>query len=171
MVVTTKPRGEGLLDRAVDLGRASLSVRARVLLAALSAAAGAVHLWVLPEHRAEWWGYGVFFLVAGLGQILLALLLLRMYHPARLIVAGIAGNLTILLTYIVSRSIGVPVGPHAWDPEAPGRLDFLTTLDEVILVAALASALTGGTRRRTFDALLAMGALVWLWRVFGLPAG
>src|SRR5215217_7330059 len=36
--------------------------------AALSLLAGLIHLWVAPEHFEEWWGYGVFFLVAGAVQ-------------------------------------------------------------------------------------------------------
>ncbi|MEP6817632.1 MAG: hypothetical protein ABI873_19010 [Marmoricola sp.] len=158
------------LNLRLGAGVASISTRRRLLLAALSVAAGLAHFWVFPEHRAEWWGYGLFFLTAGLAQILFASLLLRSHRPARLVIAGIAGNLTILATYVISRTVGVPVGPHAHDPEQVGRLDFITTLDEIILVAALASTLSGATRRRTFNALLAMGALVWLWRIFGLPA-
>jgi hypothetical protein len=32
-------------------------------IAALSLIAGLIHLWVMPEHFEEWWGYGTFFLV------------------------------------------------------------------------------------------------------------
>ena len=32
------------------------------MVAALSLVAGLIHLWVMPEHFEEWWGYGVFFL-------------------------------------------------------------------------------------------------------------
>lgn len=169
MGTTTAPRRHRRPD-VVERGSASLGTRGRVLLAALSLAAGAVHLWVLPEHRAVWWGYGLFFLATGLGQVLFAFLLLRSLRPARLIVLGMAGNLAILVTFVISRSAGVPVGPHAGEPEAVGRLDYLTTLDEVVLVAALASCLTGVTRRLTFNAALAVGALLWLGRVFGFPA-
>jgi hypothetical protein len=38
-------------------------------VAALSLIAGLIHLWVVPEHFEEWWGYGVFFLVAALAQV------------------------------------------------------------------------------------------------------
>ena len=33
-------------------------------VAMLSALAALIHLWVMPEHFGEWWGYGAFFLVA-----------------------------------------------------------------------------------------------------------
>jgi hypothetical protein len=31
--------------------------------AALSLMAAAIHLWAVPDHLEEWWGYGAFFLV------------------------------------------------------------------------------------------------------------
>jgi hypothetical protein len=37
-------------------------------VAALSLMAGLIHLWVMPEHFEESWGYGVFFLVAAAAQ-------------------------------------------------------------------------------------------------------
>ena len=45
--------------------------------AALSLLAAAMHLWVVPEHLEEWWGYGAFFLVCAFAQGLYALGLLR----------------------------------------------------------------------------------------------
>jgi hypothetical protein len=36
-------------------------------VAALSLLAGLIHLWVMPEHFEEWWGYGTFFLVGRRG--------------------------------------------------------------------------------------------------------
>jgi hypothetical protein len=32
-------------------------------VATLSTFAALIHLWVMPEHFAEWWGYGVLFLI------------------------------------------------------------------------------------------------------------
>ena len=104
---------------------------------ALSLLAAAIHLLVAPEHLAVWWGYGAFFLLAGLGQALLALgLLLR---PGRgLALAGVAGNLAIVGLYLVSRGVGIPLGPHAGETEAVGALDVLATAAELGTVAALA---------------------------------
>lgn len=47
------------------------------LAGALSLVAALAHLWVTPEHFEEWWGYGVFFLVAALVQGLYGAALLR----------------------------------------------------------------------------------------------
>ena len=45
--------------------------------AGLSVLAGLLHLLVMPEHFDEWLGYGLFFLVVALAQLVYAVLLLR----------------------------------------------------------------------------------------------
>ena len=45
--------------------------------AGLSVFAAAIHIWVVPEHLQEWWGYGAFFLVLAAAQALYAGLILR----------------------------------------------------------------------------------------------
>ena len=93
--------------------------------AALSLLAAAIHLWVMPEHLEEWWGYGTFFLVAALAQGLYALILLR--RPDRvLLLAGVAGNLAILILWLVTRTTVIPPtgvpppGPHVGEIEEVG---------------------------------------------------
>ncbi len=38
--------------------------------AALSLVAALEHLWVVPQHFEEWWGYGAFFLASAVAQAL-----------------------------------------------------------------------------------------------------
>ena len=74
-------------------GRLGVSGRGRTLYAAatLSLLAGLIHLWVTPEHFEEWWGYGVFFLVAAAAQILYVPIVLLL--PTRIVLlGGIAGQ-------------------------------------------------------------------------------
>lgn len=101
--------------------------------AGCSLAAALVHLLVSPEHFEEWWGYGLFFFFAGFAQALFAILILLQpwrYHPAlgarphadrdtrRFYAAGIAGNAILVLLYLVTRTVGVPLlGPGAGEVE------------------------------------------------------
>ena len=105
--------------------------------AALSLLAALVHLAVTPEHFEEWWGYGSFFLAAAVAQALYAPLLL--WRPSRpLLLAGVFGNSAIVLLYLVTRTLGVPlVGPEAGEVEGVGALDACATVSEVILVGVL----------------------------------
>ncbi|MHB8634706.1 MAG: hypothetical protein ACYDBQ_12230 [Thermoplasmatota archaeon] len=117
----------------------------------LSLAAAAIHAGVSQEHFAEWWGYGLFFIVASLGQGVLGLVLLAvprrpswggpswMAWTNRLYVAGIAGNVAILLLYLVTRTSGIPfLGPGAGRVEAIAPIDVLAAAIEVGVAACLA---------------------------------
>lgn len=61
--------------------------------------------------------------------------------------AGAALNAAIILVWGLSRTRGLPVGPHPWRPEAGGVLDLTATGSEAVAVtAALALARGGGAR-------------------------
>ena len=75
---------------------------------AFSLIAALIHLWVMPEHFEEWWGYGTFFLICALAQGLFALGLLR--RPSRvLLLLGVGGNLAIVILWLVTRTAGIPL--------------------------------------------------------------
>ena len=99
-----------------------------------------------PEHLEEWWAYGLFFFAAAAVQAAYGLLLFTQgiegwggWHAVRgrVYAAGIVGNLAIIALWIVSRTVGVPVGPEAFEPESFGVLDGASKAVEVALVAVL----------------------------------
>jgi hypothetical protein len=141
--------------------------------AGLSLLAAAIHLWVMPEHFEEWWGYGTFFLVAALTQGLYALVLLR--RPDRaLLLAGIAGNLAILILWLVTRTTGIPPpGPHVGEIEEVGALDLLCTLAEVGVVVGLGALVMKNLateRRIQVVVVLAVSSLLF-WHLLHLLGG
>jgi hypothetical protein len=119
-------------------------------VAALSLMAGLIHLWVVPEHFEEWWGYGTFFLVAAAAQVVYVPLLLR-WPNRTVLLLGIAGNSAIVLLYLLTRVVGIPIfGPEAWEVEGVGIIDLCATTSEVAIVVALgALVLVGIARERT----------------------
>ncbi|MBA2442076.1 MAG: hypothetical protein H0V53_06675 [Rubrobacter sp.] len=136
--------------------------------AALSLVAALAHLWAAPEHFAEWWGYGSFFLAAALAQGIYGVLALR-WPRQPLFLLGIGGNLAIVLLYVVTRTAGIPfLGPHAGEVEAAGMLDMAATVAEVALIFLLVTLLEGRYRERVVTALLLLGAAVWASRLLGL---
>ena len=68
-----------------------------VLLAAglCTSGAAAIHFAVTNEHFNEWWGYGVFFFLAGWVQLLWATIAVRVHVPP-LLVAAVTATLTTL---------------------------------------------------------------------------
>jgi hypothetical protein len=111
-------------------------------VAALSLLAALIHLWVMPEHFEEWWGYGAFFLVAAVAQVVYVPLLLRWPNRSVLLLLGIAGNSAIVLLYLFTRAVGVPLfGPEAGEVEAVGIIDVCATASEAAIVVALGALL------------------------------
>lgn len=116
----------------------------RMLLASaamLSLVAALVHMWFIPEHYGEWWGYGLFFFAAATLQLFYSGALL-LWPGRNLFLVGIAGNALIIGLYAVTRTTGIPsVGPDAGAVEQVAVLDMLCVLAEtaqVLVLAALA---------------------------------
>lgn len=102
-----------------------------------SALAGVIHAWFAPEHFEEWFGYGAFFVTVAAAQFIFAVLLLHRQPTRRLLLAGVIGNALILMLYVLTRTLGIPIGPQAGEIEAFGMLDALATISEAILIAYL----------------------------------
>jgi hypothetical protein len=118
----------------------------RPALALLSMGAAVIHFVVIPGHWDEYWGQGLFFIVAAIAQLLWAVWVL--VAPARVLyLAGAAGNAAIVVLWVVTRTAGVPAGPGAGEREAVEFADTLATAFEVLLViGALALARSAPAR-------------------------
>ena len=94
-------------------------------------------MWVMPEHFQEWWGYGMFFLVAGVVQVVYVPLLVRWPNQTVLLL-GMVGNSAIVLLYLFTRVVGIPFfGPEAGEIEGVGIIDVCATSSEAAIVVAL----------------------------------
>jgi FtsP/CotA-like multicopper oxidase with cupredoxin domain len=118
--------------------------------ALLTLGAAAIHFAVAPEHLGEYPLFGVFFLVLGSAQGLLALELL--VRPSRrLAVLGAVTGLSAVAVWVVSRTTGVPIGPAPWTPEDVGLADSVCSAMEVasalLLLVVAARPLTPRPRR------------------------
>lgn len=155
--------GAGDLPRAKDAG---LDV-AVYAAAGLSLATAMGHLWATPDHFLMWWGYGAFFLAVSLASGLYGVALLR-WPGRRLYLAGIWANLAVLLVYLASRTWRVPFGPHAGTLEETGLADMATAVVGMALIIVLVTMLGGVSRRRMMNALLFVGAAIWVLRFAGV---
>src|ERR1700682_5516868 len=99
--------------------------------ALLTLGAAFVHLAVAPEHLREYLPFGVFFLVVGCAQIVLAVEIVS--RPTRrLALAMAAGSLALVGLWFVSRSVGLPIGPTPGVPEEMSLTDIICNVMEVI---------------------------------------
>ena len=114
-------------------------------LATLSLGAAAIHFAVIPEHVEEYWLFGLFF--AGLGWYQALWAVLYVLRPVTLLAlmamvinAGTAG------LWLWTRTIGLPIGPHAGELEPIGAPDVAATIFELAIVIGLAWSLVAGAR-------------------------
>ncbi len=106
--------------------------------AGLSAVAGIIHAYYMPQHFEAWVGYGVFFLVVTICQVLLSLVLLAFRPVPRVVLwAGILGNAAIVAMWIVARTIGLPLGPMAGEVEFIGVLDTTSKIAELAVIVCM----------------------------------
>ena len=159
MPATAQPRSR--------LGSATPRIARAEVAAALSLVAAGLHLAEIDPHFREWWAYGVFFLGAAVAQSALAVLVLRR-TPPWLVLSGIGGNLAIVGMYVLSRTNGPPLGPHAGRAEAAGLLDAICLLAELGVIVALLGLLPERLARRTATLLALTGLALWTARFNGM---
>ena len=146
-----------------------------VAVAAAAAAGSAfVHFAVAPAHFAEWWGFGLFFVVCAEVQLGWALLLGRT-HGRRLLAVGLTGSLLLVGLWTLSRTTGLPFGPEPGVPEAVGVPDLVSVLLEVLTAAACAWALAApkgaaariGVALRPVSVVFAVALTAWALTAVG----
>ena len=114
-------------------------------LAFLSVAAATLHFAVIEQHFAEYWLYGAFFIAVGLFELVWALLAVS--APSRpLYWASAVINILTIVAYVITRTVGLLVGPAAHETEMIGFGDLAAT---------------------TFEAMLVVGSLLLLFRSWG----
>ena len=114
---------------------------ARLVLAAGLLGAAAIHAAVIPEHLDEWLAAGVFFVALTLAEVAAAAAVLARDRAWRLpgLVAAVVVSAGPLLVWLVSRTVGVPFGPEAFEPEHIGVADVLScVLELTTLIIAVA---------------------------------
>lgn len=140
VAVAVVPVTARLVHRAVGADAVFISI------ALLSAGAAAIHFAAAKMHFDEYTLFGVFFVGAGIAQLVWALWLVL--HPWRpLLWLGAMGNSLIVALWGVDRIWGLPLGPDRWQPEAVGFGDAVTAAFELLVVAGCVAVLARGRKR------------------------
>lgn len=101
-------------------------------MAACSLGAAALHFAALGAHWSEYWLYGAFFAAVAWFQAIWAVWVAR--RPLRAVIrVGVVANAAVIAVWVLSRTVGVGVGPTP-GPEALGLSDVLATLLAVLVV-------------------------------------
>ncbi len=127
--------------------RLELSAPARILLATLLVAAGAIHLAMVPSHSSSSTIEGLTFAVSGSVQLLLGVVVAQ--RPSWLVLVAIVGVSVVCIgAWVVSRTTGLPYGAHEGVAEAATAVDITVVVFEfatLLVVALLAFAPTLGS--------------------------
>jgi len=94
-----------------------------------------VHAIATVDHFSHYWLYGVFFMVVTYGQVLWGIALWRNRASARALRIGAYANLAIVAGWVLSRTVGVPIGPYTWNAEPIGLADGAATINQLLIVA------------------------------------
>lgn len=155
-------KAEGMKTETTPIEEARFDVRLW-LAAGLSLLAGVVHWAVSPGYLAYWWGYGFFFIIAGICQIAYALGIVAMqaFYPSpdspsrdgaprrAIYLLGVVGNSAIVALYVVTRTLGVPFAGPAANVVLPLTPESVAvTVAEVILVVVLIGLARRGRESR-----------------------
>lgn len=97
------------------------------------AVSGGIHAFVVGEHVRVWWLSGVFFLVVAVAQAGCAYRLVRHARPHAAKVGALLSALLIVV-WVASRTIGIPFGPDAGQPESVGAFDLISVAAELATV-------------------------------------
>jgi hypothetical protein len=123
------------MDEAADGGEFSMA--ARVVLAALSAGAGAIHLAMIAPHAQGSTLEGWLFAGAGWAQLTLAFFLFA--RPSRkLLGVTILANLAFLGAWAISRTVGLPFGENPGEAEDIGSVDLACAVMEGLVIVGAA---------------------------------
>jgi hypothetical protein len=95
-----------------------------------------IHVGAAVDHYAEFKLYTVAFLTLAAAQTILAALIVR-GPPPRLLLWGAAFEFGIVVLWAASRTVGVPIAPTPWVPEAVGVPDLIETAGECVTVLTL----------------------------------
>ena len=118
--------------------------------AALAVLAGTVHFVAAYDHLAEGPEPSAFLAAVGIAQIAAGIALTR--RPDKpLITALVVGSLALFALFAVAYSVGIPLGPHAGEPEHLGPIVAVSKVIELAmlwLVAPFLAIVNGQTTRR-----------------------
>jgi hypothetical protein len=133
------------------------------LAAIVSVAVAGIHFAVAPAHFDEYWLLGWFFIATAWLQATWAIALVGFGTRTSLLIAGICLNLLVVLVWVWTRTVGVPVGPEAGSAETLGWVDGITAgleIGIIVLAAGLLVVQPAVARDRWSGLWLAVGGLV-----------
>lgn len=147
------------------------------LIVALSAVTGVIHAKAMFDHASHDWLFGLFFGVLTYGQVLWAVRVWRRPEDRRWWTAVAVASLGVVGIWIISRTVGLPFGPWAYEAEAVGIADLAASLNEIVLAGLIFAMLRPDGRAAarlrwlTDDNCIRVGAMLGALSLFAVVIG
>jgi hypothetical protein len=116
---------------------------------------------VVPEHLEETALFGFFFILAAAFEIAWAMAVLFRTAVIVYTIGALANSATIGI-WLLSRTIGLPIGPEPWMPEPMQSLDVAATSMELLLVVGCGALLSRHMHAKVRGERILMNALARL---------
>ncbi len=129
--------------------------------------AGVGHVLAALDHLSHDVRFAVFFLAVGLGQLVVGSGMRRSARTPT-VSATLAVTVSLLLLYLVSRTVALELGPHGDRPESADVLGTAVVIAELAALVALPALLPARARRIAVNAILAVGVAVWVSWITGI---
>jgi hypothetical protein len=142
-----------------------------IVVALLMFASSLIHAAVTAGHFAEYWLFGVLFAVVSIGQAMWTAQVYSKPLNARLLAAGAVANIALVSMWAVTRTTGLPFGPHPNEPEPIGPADTMAVIDQLLTVLVIGVMLVcmrrrvGRLPRPVLALVIALAGAVWLFSV------
>jgi hypothetical protein len=135
-------------DRSQERPPAARTAQAETyrVLGALSIVTGALHAKALADHAPHYWLFGVFFGILTCWQTGWGVRAYRARLSRRALVTGAWVNVCVVLVWLISRTVGMPIGPWSGEAEAIGVIDAMASIDELAIAALVASLVSTAPR-------------------------
>lgn len=140
---------ERMSPRAATKTDSKLAAR---LAALASLGAGVIHFAVVPAHWQEWAPAGVFFVSIGVFQLIWTFAVLGR-ATSEVLTAGVLLNVGPIALWLMSRTAGAPLGPHAGVPERAQAADLCALLLQIYVVMGVGWVLYRGHYGQQIPAL------------------
>ncbi len=142
------------LDKRGTLGAPGRTVAVHaplgVIAAMLSLSAAGIHFAVITDHLEEDVLFGALFFALGWFQLVWAQVYL-VWPRSSVARLALLVNLGAVLVWVLSRTVGLPIGPQAWLPEQIALTDVLATAFEISLIGLLVPTLLTNRFGRALD--------------------
>jgi len=149
----------------------SAAAELTIVAALLMLASSVIHAAVTAGHFAEYWLFGILFAVVSLLQAMWTAQVYSKPLDVRLLVAGAAGSAALIVVWAISRTTGLPFGPHPGEPEPVGPADVMAVVVETLSVLVIGAMLVcmrrraGLLPRAVLAVVIAITGAVWLYSV------